>query len=67
MIAYGAKSRIKTILLLLVIALVLAGIGVYLYFFRNKEPTHGVFVYNTDHSIVVGEELMDYGHIYKTS
>ena len=61
---YQVKSRLKVAILFFIVAFLIAGVGVYVYIFKHKEPTHGVFVYNNDKEI---KEALVCGHLYKPS
>lgn len=63
MILYQTKSRVKIIVLFFVVTLLIASIGIYFYFFRYKEPTHGIFVDNYNY---LTREVASYGYLYKT-
>lgn len=61
---YQVKSRVKIAILIFFIALILAGVGVYFYIFKYKEPTNGVFVDNNVHET---REELACGYLCKPS
>lgn len=42
------RIRLGAILLLFIIAVGMLGIGGYIYFIKDREPTQGMFVYRYD-------------------
>lgn len=63
MFANQERIRLGAILLLFVIFVIMAGIGGYIYFIKDRKPTQGVFVYEYD----IREEGIEDGYLYSSS
>lgn len=63
MVAKSKRRKGWLITLLFMLVLILIGIVTYYYFIKNKEPTHGVFVYKNE---IIKEEIID-GYLHQSS
>lgn len=63
MIVSSKKRKGWLTTLLFILVLILIGAGTYYYFIKNKEPTHGIFVFINQ---IRGEEVT-HGYLHQSS